>query len=106
MLATGFTFPKKGILIGIQVIPKTEVEEGLTEELINCCLVFVHTSVNVFLCNLSGSALRQRNKHNREIFTGAGPVFFLLSAGSFYWELQESAEGRTLRLLQAEASES
>lgn len=52
MLATGFTFPKKGILIGIQVIPKTKVEEGLTEELINCCLVFVHASVNVFLCNL------------------------------------------------------
>lgn len=99
MLATGFTFPKEGILIGIQVSPKNQSWERTdTEELSNCCLVFIHVSLwlkCVSLQSILKCSKMVRNKHHGEIFTGfpgAGLVFspsgfweFLLGAVEFCW---------------------
>lgn len=100
MLATGFTFPKEGILIGIQVSPKNQSWERTdTEELSNCCLVFIHVSLWlqwVSLQSVLKCSKTVRNKHHREIFTrfpGAGLVFFfpsgswqfLLGAAEVFW---------------------
>lgn len=75
LLATGFTFPKKGILIGIQVSPKNQsLERTNTEELSSFCLAFIHVASWLkcvflhFILKCSGTVW---SKHHGEIFTGS-----------------------------------
>lgn len=98
MLATGFTFPKEGILIGIQVSPENQSWERTdTEEFGNCCHVFIHVSLWLKCVSVQPILKCSKtvgNKHHGEIFTGfpgAGLVFFTLGPDGFYWELQKTA---------------
>lgn len=83
LLATGFTFPKEGILIGIQVSPRSQsLERTNTEELSCFSLVFIHVALWLkcaFLHFILKCSVTVRNKHHGEIFTGfnkAGLVGF------------------------------
>lgn len=86
MLATGFTFPKQGILIGIQVSPKNPSwRKTDTEEVSNRCL-FSITSLWLKYISLQSSCKNyeiESYKHNGEVLAGAGTVLLPLDPGYF-----------------------
>ena len=85
MLATGFTFPKQGILIGIQVSPTNQSwRKADADKISNCCLFF--HSMSLWLKCISLWSIwkdRETVKHNAKILTGAGMVLLPLDPGYF-----------------------